>query len=159
MHSNIFTVNPHYTLIIAVLVILLGHYITQRVEFLRRYSIPEPVTGGLIVAIVLLLLHHYYGLELRFTEVLKNLCMVTFFASVGLSANLKSLAKGGRPLMMFLCVIAVFVILQDVVGVAAASLLPPLKPLSGLLLGSIPLSGGHSTAGSWGPWFCLLYTS
>ena len=65
MHSNIFTVNPHYTLIIAVLVILLGHYITQRVEFLRRYSIPEPVTGGLIVAIVLLLLHHYYGLELR----------------------------------------------------------------------------------------------
>lgn len=157
MHSNIFTVNPHYTLIIAVLVILLGHYITQRVEFLRRYSIPEPVTGGLIVAIVLLLLHHYYGLELRFNEVLKNLCMVTFFASVGLSANLKSLAKGGRPLMMFLCVIAVFVILQDVVGVAAASLLPPLKPLSGLLLGSIPLSGGHSTAGSWGPWFETHY--
>jgi hypothetical protein len=39
------------TLVISILVLLVGRLIIGRVEFLRTYSIPEPVVSGLILAL------------------------------------------------------------------------------------------------------------
>ena len=41
-------------LTIGIVVFFVGVLITQRVAFLRRYSIPEPVTGGFVAALALL---------------------------------------------------------------------------------------------------------
>jgi ESS family glutamate:Na+ symporter len=40
-------------LTIGIIVFFVGVLITHQVEFMRRYSIPEPVTGGFVAALVL----------------------------------------------------------------------------------------------------------
>ena len=42
---------------LAAFVLILGRFVTSRVDILARYSIPHAVTGGLIAALAILLLH------------------------------------------------------------------------------------------------------
>ncbi len=44
------------TLVAATLVLLLGRKLVHSVSFLKKYTIPEPVAGGLLVALALLVL-------------------------------------------------------------------------------------------------------
>ena len=44
------TFGAYYTLIMAVLVLMLGKLMTRHIRFLRDFNIPEPVSGGLVVA-------------------------------------------------------------------------------------------------------------
>ena len=53
-----FTFNAFYTLIAAVIVLLLGRFLVNKIDFLKRYNIPEPVAGGLVAAIISLLCMH-----------------------------------------------------------------------------------------------------
>jgi glutamate:Na+ symporter, ESS family len=75
-----------------------------------------------------------------------------FFTTVGLSADARSLVKGGKLLLVFFAVVAGGLALQDAVGVGMARLFD-LHPANGLLAGSITLSGGHGTAAAWGQKF------
>ena len=75
--------------------------------------------------------------------------MLSFFATIGLNANLASLRKGGRTLAIFLAVVLGLLLLQNSIGVGMAKLMG-LDPLVGLLGGSISLSGGHGTGAAWG---------
>jgi len=143
------TLNGYYTLIFATLVLLLGRFLVKRVKFLEDFNIPEPVAGGLIAAIVVYALNFIWGYSFNFHQGLQTATMLMFFASIGLSADFGRLKAGGTPLLIFTIVVSVFIILQDVVGVAMASALG-LDPLLGLVTGSIALTGGHGTAGAWG---------
>ncbi len=40
------------TIVLAILVLFLGKLLTSKIAFLRKYNIPEPVSGGLIASIV-----------------------------------------------------------------------------------------------------------
>lgn len=146
MHINF---SAYYTLILAVLVLLLGKFLVQRIRFLRDFNIPEPVAGGLVVAAVIYTLHETMGLTLGFESSLQTAFMLIFFSSIGLSANFSKLREGGMGLMVFLGVIALFIVVQNTVGMGLAGLLG-LDPLIGLVAGSITLVGGHGTAGAWG---------
>ncbi|MBB6576532.1 ESS family glutamate:Na+ symporter [Comamonas odontotermitis] len=141
--------SAYYTLIMAVLVLLLGKLLTRHIRFLRDFNIPEPVSGGLVVAAVIFALHQLTGLTLSFESGLQSAFMLVFFSSIGLSANFAKLREGGMGLIIFLCVIVVFIVVQNGVGVGLATLLG-LDPLIGLVAGSITLLGGHGTAGAWG---------
>lgn len=44
------------TLVAATLTLLLGRKLVHSVSFLNKYTIPEPVAGGLLVALALLIL-------------------------------------------------------------------------------------------------------
>ena len=143
------TFGAYYTLIMAVLVLLLGKFMTRHIRFLRNFNIPEPVSGGLLVAALIFLLHQLTGLSVTFEGSLQSAFMLVFFSSIGLSANFSKLREGGTGLFIFLGVIAVFILMQNAVGVALASALG-LDPLIGLVAGSITLVGGHGTAGAWG---------
>ena len=44
--------SPRQTIIVAILVLFLGKYLTRKIAFLREYNIPEPVSGGLIASIL-----------------------------------------------------------------------------------------------------------
>lgn len=144
--------NSYYTLIAATIVLLLGKLLVKKIRFLRDFNIPEPVAGGLIAAMILFVLHQMYGVSFKFEKPLQDAFMLIFFSSIGLSADFSRLKAGGFPLVLFTIVVGVFIIVQNVVGVGLASAFG-LDPLIGLVTGSITLTGGHGTAGAWGPTF------
>ncbi|HFF5107195.1 TPA: sodium/glutamate symporter, partial [Acinetobacter baumannii] len=128
---------------------LLGRFLVNRIDFLKRYNIPEPVAGGLVAAVVSLLVHTFWGYSIVFSSELQTSFMLVFFASIGLSANFMKLKEGGTALVIFLICVASFIVVQNAVGMSLATLLG-LDPLIGLIAGSITLTGGHGTAGAWG---------
>ncbi|MFG6204203.1 sodium/glutamate symporter [Pseudomonas retamae] len=143
------------TLVAASLVLLLGRGLVARVGFLRSYNIPEPVAGGLVVAVLLLILRTF-DIEVRFDTSLQTPLMLAFFATIGLSADLASLKKGGRVVGIFLLAVIGLLVVQNAMGIGLATLLG-LDPLMGLLTGSITLAGGHGTGAAWGTVFSEKY--
>ncbi len=140
------------TLVAASLVLLLGQQLLQRVRLLAVYTIPEPVAGGLLVALLFLVARNGLDLQVKFDTSLSAPMMLTFFACIGLNANLASLLKGGRPLLVFLGVVVGFLVLQNLTGLLLALAFGQ-TPFYGLLAGSIALSGGHGTGIAWGTVF------
>lgn len=140
------------TLVAASAVLLIGQMLVTRVRWLAAYTIPEPVAGGLLVALLLLALRTGLDFKVQFDTSLSAPLMLTFFACIGLNADLASLRKGGRPLLVFLGVVLGFLMLQNVVGLLLALGLGQ-SPFFGLLAGSISLSGGHGTGVAWGKVF------
>ncbi|UOG16767.1 sodium/glutamate symporter [Acinetobacter sp. PK01] len=143
------TFNAFYTLIAAVIVLLLGRFLVNRIDFLRRYNIPEPVAGGLVAAVLSLVVYNIWGVSISTSSELQTSFMLIFFASIGLSANFSKLKEGGMGLVIFLIAVASFIVIQNFVGISLATLLG-IDPLIGLIAGSITLTGGHGTAGAWG---------
>ncbi|NWK74747.1 sodium/glutamate symporter [Acinetobacter sp. SwsAc6] len=143
------TFNAFYTLIAAVIVLLLGRFLVNKIDFLKRYNIPEPVAGGLVAAILSLVVHSLWGFSISTSAQLQTSFMLIFFASIGLSANFAKLREGGIGLVIFLIAVSTFIVVQNAVGMSLATLLG-LDPLIGLIAGSITLTGGHGTAGAWG---------
>lgn len=144
-----YSFNAFYTLIAAVIVLLLGRFLVNKIDFLKRYNIPEPVAGGLVAAILSLIVHNVWGLSITTSAQLQTSFMLIFFASIGLSANFAKLREGGIGLVIFLVCVSVFIMVQNFVGISLATLLG-IDPLIGLIAGSITLTGGHGTAGAWG---------
>ena len=147
---NQISLDMYQTLGMAVAVLFLGAFLKKRIKFLETFCIPSPVVGGLIFAIVSCILFATGILEISFDETLKNVCMVIFFTSVGFQANLKVLKSGGLSLVVFLVCVIVLIISQNLVSVGLAKLVG-VSPLIGLSTGSIPMVGGHGTAGAFGP--------
>ncbi|MFC0034272.1 sodium/glutamate symporter [Cardiobacterium valvarum] len=144
------TVNGYYTLLIACIVLLFGRQLVKRIRFLRDFNIPEPVAGGLVAAAIIYFLYGFGSYIFKFDTGLKNAFMLIFFTSIGLSADFSRLKAGGKPLVYFTIIVGVFIIVQDAVGVLLAIKLGQ-EPLIGLVAGSITMTGGHGTAGGWGP--------
>ncbi|MFC5431408.1 sodium/glutamate symporter [Paraburkholderia denitrificans] len=137
------------TLVAASLVLLLGGRLVTALPLLRRWTIPEPVAGGLVVALILFGLHSGANIDVKFDTRLQTPLMLAFFATIGLNANLSSLKMGGPVLVRFLAVVIGLLVLQNVLGIGM-SLWLGIDPLFGLLGGSITLSGGHGTGAAWG---------
>ena len=135
---------------VAALVLLLGRVLVAKISILRRYCIPAPVVGGFLYAIVHTIVRGMGILEISCDMTLKNVFMVAFFCSVGFTASFRMLKKGGVQTVVFLALSAVMVILQNILGAGLASVFG-LDPRLGLATGSIPMVGGHGTAGSFGP--------
>lgn len=150
------TLDSYGTLVAASLVLLTGRKLVGSVQFLRSYSIPEPVVGGLIVAFGLYAAKSFFDFEVRFDATQNTPLMLSFFASIGLNADLRSLKRGGRTLMLLLAVVAGFLVTQNIFGMTMATLLG-FPPLMGLLAGSVSLSGGHGTGAAWGAVFSDKY--
>jgi ESS family glutamate:Na+ symporter len=144
------TLDMYQTAGVAMLLYVLGRYLTNRIDFLKRCCIPAPVVGGLIFAILHLILHMAGILELSFDSNVKNYFMTLFFTSVGYTACFRLLKKGGPKVVTFLLVSIVMVCLQNVLSSILAGVFGWDLRL-GLCTGSIPMVGGHGTAGSYGP--------
>lgn len=135
---------------VAAIVLLLGRLLVDKISILRRYCIPAPVVGGFIYAIVHLAVRSAGIVEISADMTLKNVFMVAFFCSVGYTASFRMLKKGGIQTIVFLVLAVVMVVLQDLLGAGLAGAFG-LDPRLGLATGSIPMVGGHGTAGSFGP--------
>ena len=144
------TLNMFQTAGIAMLLFVLGRFLTNRIEFLRKCCIPAPVVGGLIFALAHLALYLAGIIQFTFDENVKNFFMTLFFTSVGYTACFRLLKKGGPKVVTFLLVSIAMVCLQNVLSSALAGVFDWDLRL-GLCTGSIPMVGGHGTAGSYGP--------
>lgn len=142
--------NMYQTAAIAMMLFVLGRFLTNRVEFLKKCCIPAPVVGGLIFAIVHLCLYLGGVVEFTFDSNVKDFFMTLFFTSVGYTACFRLLKKGGKKVITFLLVAIVMVCLQNVLSSILAGVFRWDLRL-GLCTGSIPMVGGHGTAGSYGP--------
>ena len=140
----------YQTLAIAVLVLLLGRFLKKKINFLEKFCIPAPVVGGLLFAILTCVLYGTGIAEVSFDDTLREVCMVFFFTSVGFQANLKVLKSGGKSLIVFLGLVVGLILCQNFLAVGMSKVLN-LDPLIGLCTGSIPMVGGHGTAGAFGP--------
>ena len=140
----------YQTLAIAVVVLILGQFLKSKIDFLEKFCIPAPVVGGLLFAIFTCICYATGLAEFSFDDTLREVCMVFFFTSVGFQANLKVLKSGGKSLIIFLALVVLLIIFQNGLTVGVSKLLG-LDPLIGLCTGSIPMVGGHGTAGAFGP--------
>ena len=147
-----FRVDIYWTLALAAIALVIGRLAVERVAFLKRYSIPASVVGGMLFAIVVTLLRGTADVRIEFNSAMLTPLNVMFFTTVGLAADARSLIKGGKVLLLYFAAIVGALLLQNLLGVALARVFD-LHPANGLITGSIALSGGHGTAAAWGTKF------
>lgn len=135
---------------IGVLALFLGMLLTRKIAFLKRFCIPAPVTGGLLISLLTLILYTVFGVECSFDGTVKDLCMMLFFTSVGFQSDIRVLRKGGRPLLIMIALVAVLIVSQNLISIGIAKALD-MAPLFGMAAGSIPMCGGHGTSGGFSP--------
>ena len=144
------------TLIVAILVLFSGKYINKKFKFLRDYNIPEPVTGGVMASIVFGLIYWLFDIQLEFALEMRDALLLVFFTTIGLSSKVKTLVRGGKPLLILLVVAVGYLAIQNLTGIFVAALTGLDLPV-GVLAGSVSLSGGHGTTIAWAPIFVDRY--
>ncbi|WP_244287587.1 sodium/glutamate symporter [Vreelandella nigrificans] len=137
---------------LAILLLFIGKELTQRWSLLRRYSIPEPLVGGALCAAIVCLLYYVFNISIFFELGARDMLLLYFFAAIGLNSQIRSLLKGGRPLMILLVLASSFIVLQNVIGMTIAAGFS-MDARAGLMVGSISLTGGIGTTMAWTPYF------
>ena len=127
-----------------------GVLLTRGIPLLKRFCIPAPVSGGILVSLVTLACHALFGTDFVFDGTIKDICMLLFFTSVGFQSNVRVIRQGGKQLVVMVGLVALLIVLQNLLSVGIAKGMR-LDPLIGMATGSIPMSGGHGTAGGFSP--------
>ncbi len=148
----ILNVEVFLTFTLAIAFLFVGKILTMRSPMLREYSIPEPVTGGIICAVGVALVYYVADIKILFDLSDRDELLLYFFAAVGLRADLRTLIAGGKPLAILLLAASVFIVLQNITGVSVATLFG-MEPLVGVIGGSVSLVGGVGTTVAWAPIF------
>lgn len=146
------TLDMVQTLAAGALALFLGFQLVDRLPFLRRYNIPAPVVGGLIVAILVLVLRQQNVATISFDTTLQTPLMNAFFTAIGFSASLSLLRAGSGQALVFLVLAAFLAVVQSLIGIFSAVLFDQ-SPLLGVLIGPAALAGGPATALAFAPQF------
>jgi len=131
--------------------LVLGWLLKRVVPLLERLSIPASVLGGLVYALVLLVLRDRVC-NFTFDLVLRDVLMIAFFTTVGMSASLRLLKIGGKRVAIFLGAAVLGLLAQMTWGVLASKAFG-LPALFGIIPGAVSLTGGPATALAFGPVF------
>ncbi len=135
---------------LGIVVFFLGSRLTEQFELLRKYSIPEPVSGGLLAALVTLGVVTVTGREVVYDLASRDSLLIYFFTTIGLNAKFSDLVKGGPLLGLMLVLTIGYMFIQNGIGILGASLFG-LPSQAGVMMGTTSLIGGHGTAIAWGP--------
>src|SRR5262249_35079388 len=96
------------------------------------------------------------GVEAVFDTSMQPGLMLAFFATIGLSADVRWLARGGIALAVFtLCVVGML-FMENIIGIGVARAMG-VDPLIGLIAGSVTMPGGHGTGAAWGQRFVEVF--
>lgn len=139
-----------WTTTLAIILLLIGFAIRNKVGIIGRFCIPAPVIGGLLMSITTLILHHTGNFTVQFTTSMQSPMMLAFFTTVGVGGSFGLLKKGGRALIIYLVFCWVLAAIQNAFGAGLASALG-LNPLLGIMAGAVSLEGGHGAAAAFGP--------
>ncbi|MFL2503249.1 MAG: sodium/glutamate symporter [Luminiphilus sp.] len=144
------------TVTLGIVVLFVGKRLNQVVPLFREFSIPEPVTGGLLVCILFTVIYLITGVGVEFTLGARDVLLVYFFTTIGINASFRDLLSGGKPLVILLIATIIFMTLQNLTGIGVASA-AGLEPAVGILGGTVSLIGGHGTSIAWAPIFSERY--
>ncbi|HBH35994.1 MAG TPA: sodium/glutamate symporter [Gammaproteobacteria bacterium] len=150
IQDGILHIEPFLAVTLGIIVLFVGKRLNDSVGFLREYSIPEPVTGGLLFSILFGLVYALSGVAVEFDLKARDFLLVYFFTTIGINASLKDLFAGGRPLVILLAITIAYMFLQNITGISVAALFD-LPAAVGMLGGTVSLIGGHGTAIAWAP--------
>jgi ESS family glutamate:Na+ symporter len=148
--SGVLRMGPFLAVTLGILVLFVGKRLNELVRPLREFSIPEPVTGGLLISILFGVVYAFSGVAVEFDLSARDALLIYFFTTIGINASLKDLLSGGKPLGILLAVTVIYMVVQDLTGISVARLFG-LPSAVGLLGGTVSLIGGHGTAIAWAP--------
>lgn len=148
--NGILHFGPFFAVTLGIIVLFVGKRLNEAIGFLREFSIPEPVTGGLLFSILIALVYMLSGVEIEFELTARDVLLVYFFTTIGINASLKDLLSGGKPLLILLAITIGYMLVQNLTGISVASLFD-LPAAVGVIGGSVSLIGGHGTAIAWAP--------
>lgn len=142
--------NVYYTIALAVLALVLGDFIKKRIYVLRKFCIPTPVVGGVLVALLITALNLSGTASVSLDSSFNEFFSLLFYAGIGYTASWKLLKKGGPQVILFLVLSSILVVFQNGLGIVICHIMG-INPLIGMACGSIPMVGGNGTAAAWGP--------
>ena len=144
------SMNVSKTLLVCVILMALGDWLREKFPVFKKYCIPSAVVGGLLFAIINLILSTTGVAQFIFEDTMQKFFMYVFFTCAGFQANFALLKQGGVKIIIFLILAALLAFLQNAVAVGLSVPLN-VEPMIGLMTGSIPMTGGHGNAASFGP--------
>ncbi|EOD80024.1 Sodium/glutamate symporter [Grimontia indica] len=150
LEQNLIQVSSFFAVTLGILVLFIGRRLNQEIPVLKEFSIPEPVTGGILFSVLFSLIYAFTSIEISFNLVARDILLVYFFTTIGINSSLGDLMKGGRPLVILLLITIGYMVVQNLTGITVAGLFGLESPV-GLLGGSVSLIGGHGTAIAWSP--------
>lgn len=153
---TVLELSQRQTIIIAIFVLFLGKFLNKHISFLKEFNIPEPVSGGMVASLITGALYLIFDYVVAFELDARDQFLLIFFTTIGLSARFTSLVQGGRGLVILLALAIVYLVLQNLTGIAVSQF-TGLPSAAGVLGGSVSLSGGHGTAIAWAPIFSSRY--
>lgn len=135
---------------LGIVVLFAGKRLNDAIGFLKNFSIPEPVSGGLLFTLLFMLVYLVTGIEVEFDLAARDILLVYFFTTIGINASFRDLLAGGKPLVILLAITLAYMIVQNLTGITIASLFDQSTAV-GMLGGTVSLIGGHGTAIAWAP--------
>ena len=148
--DGILRVETFFAVTLGIVVLFVGKRLNDAIPVLREFSIPEPVTGGLLFSVIFGIVYATSGVAVEFNLVARDVLLVYFFTTIGINASLRDLLAGGKPLVILLFITIAYMIVQNLTGISVAALFDLSAPV-GLLGGTVSLIGGHGTAIAWAP--------
>jgi len=148
--NGILHFGPFFAVTLGIIVLFVGKRLNDAIGVLREFSIPEPVTGGLLFSVLIARAYLVSDIEIEFDLAARDVLLVYFFTTIGINASLRDLLNGGKPLVILLAITIAYMFLQNLTGISVASLFD-LPAQVGVIGGTVSLIGGHGTAIAWAP--------
>jgi ESS family glutamate:Na+ symporter len=130
---------------------VLGACIKKRITILDRLNIPTSIVGGLVYALAVLALRDRW-LNIDIDTGVRDLFMMGFFTTVGMSASWRLVREGGLHVVWMLGLATAGAVVQNAVGMGLFKVFG-LNPLLGIISGAAALTGGPVTTLAFGPTF------
>lgn len=140
---------------VAMVVYFLGVWMKKKISVLERFCIPAPVAGGFVFAILHLIVRQTMNFSLGIDTTFQSPFMMVFFTTIGLTASIELIKKGGLGVIIFWVLASILCVFQDAIGLALAKVMGA-SPLLGLICGSITMTGGHGTGAAFAPKFAEM---
>lgn len=140
---------------VAMVVYFLGVWMKKKISVLERFCIPAPVAGGFVFAILHLIVRQTMNFSLGIDTTFQSPFMMVFFTTIGLTASIELIKKGGLGVIIFWVLASILCVFQDAIGLALAKVMGA-TPLLGLICGSITMTGGHGTGAAFAPKFAEM---
>jgi len=140
------------TVAFAGLTVFAGYALCRVIPLFRRYNLPEPVIGGLLIALLVWVAHAQEVTLFTLDTSLKTPLMIAFFTTLGINASVRVLRASGGQVLGFLLLAGGFAVVQNLVGISVAAVFGQ-HPMFGVLAGSATMAGGPATGMAFAPLF------
>ena len=104
LDNNILHLSSFFAVTLGIVVLFVGKRLNESIAVLREFSIPEPVSGGLLFSVLITMVYLIVGIEIEFDLAARDVLLVYFFTTIGINASLKDLLSGGKPLVILLTI-------------------------------------------------------